>query len=176
MTIDRIYRLSMLLAFLAGFSTKSRGQSTVPINPEAKIRLQEQASNMVQAIVAFDFETYVDYLLPRYVELEGGREALILSMRNDAKMYQADGTRFSDGRVHKTSPFLTCNKQIQCVLRQEITMTEARQAPFVMEVNLVAVSADNGLNWKFYSAGGDDLQTLRKTFPEFCKDLPFERY
>lgn len=167
----------LLLAWL-GMAFLANCQSSAGQKPKAGASLEEQATFFVKSIVAFDFKTSVDYYLPEFVESMGGREALIQVFSKDVNQYKADGTKLSGGKAYSPTAISKCNGTMQCVLRQEIMMDMSYPGsePFKMESNLIAVSTDNGVTWKFLQAGPDDLNTLRKKYPILCEDLVLQKY
>lgn len=175
--MNRFFGISLgVLIIQAGFLASC--QSPASKMPKPGSSLEEQATIFIKSMVGFDIETSVDCMLPEYVAQMGGRESVLAIYAKDVKQYKEDGFKLSGGKVDQPSAYSKCNGTLQCVLRQEVTMemTRSGSEPFKMEANLIAVSSDNGLTWKFLQPGQENLQSLRQKFPILCEDLVLRKY
>jgi hypothetical protein len=151
-------------------------QSQAPKSPAPGAGLEEQAAFFVKAYTSFEFDKVADMLLPEYVESLGGRETMIKTFKSDAKRFQDDEMKLTDGKVGAASKPVTCNNSLQCVLEQSVTWHMKGAEPFSAETNLIAISRDEGKTWKFLQSGPDDLAALRQQFPILCEDLVLKKY
>lgn len=143
----------------------------------AKKNLEEQSNLFIQSVVNSDVPTTVSYLLPEFVENMGGKDALTQTFLDQAKRFEVAGIKLSQGKAYDPSPFVTCNETMQCVMTQEAYMQSAsRKESVKMQSNLIAVSLDEGVTWKFLQIGLRDLTAERKKFPILCETLVLRKY
>jgi hypothetical protein len=174
------FHFPILLGLLLGVTFLANCQELPSAKkPKPGASLEEVASIFVNSMAEYDFETFSTYVLPKEIEDAGGLEKLQELLEKGAEYYKGQGIKLS-GKADKPSAISKCNGEWQCVLRQLITWewkdreTGEMKRP-VVESNLVAISTDNGVTWKFV-IGGKDLAILRTKYPNLCEDLVFQLY
>ncbi len=175
--IQILFPFALLLGALHFPNCQSGGAK----KPKPGASVEEVATIYVNSMLEHDVETYAAYVIPQEIEKAGGLEKMRELIKKDAEYYKGQGVTLSNGKVDRPSAISKCNGESQCVLRQQVTwewkeMGTGTQKKAVVESNLVAISKDDGANWKFLSVGGQDLATVRLQFPNLCADLVFPKY
>ncbi len=144
---------------------------------KAKKNLVEQSNLFIQSVVNNDVPTMMGYLLPEFIESQGGHAALTQTFLDQAKRFEVAGIKLSKGKAIDPSAFYTCNETIQCVLTQEAYMESAsKKEPMKMQSNMIAISKDDGATWKFLQIGLRDLDAERKKFPILCEGMELRKF
>lgn len=190
------YFLVFLTFCIFLFSCKESQTSEVNGNPEektAQIKGQESikpdegadskekpvlldAEAMVSALVNINARKLADYTYPALFEQAGGKDGYIQAIESSFKLQKEKGTTFDNVLVSDPSEIFKCNGQLQCVLKQEITISMAGQKPFQAKSNLIAISVDDGKNWKFINAADKDITEVKKAYANICIDLPLRKF
>lgn len=190
------YFLVFLTFCIFLFSCKESQTSEASVNPEektAKINGQESikpdeaadskekqvlldAEAMVSALVNINARKLADYTYPALFEQAGGKDGYIQAIESSFKLQKEKGTTFDNVLVSEPSPIVKCNGQLQCVLKQEITISMVGQNAFQAKSNLIAISVDDGKSWKFINAADKDIAEVQKVYANICSDLPLRKF
>lgn len=168
-------------ALLLGGFLFTNCQSDGAKKPKSGASLEEVAAIYVNSMLEHDVETYAAYVIPQEIEKAGGLEKMRELIKKDAEFLKGEGIKMSNAMADRPSVISKCNGESQCVLRQQVTMEWKEMGTgdvkkVVAESNLVAISKDDGANWKFLSAGDRDLNAMRQQYSNLCADLVFINY
>lgn len=143
----------LLLAVL--FSISCNGTKPERVEPRNDT---ERVANMIadaaiyaQSLEEFDIERLVEYTLPAYLDLEGGKERYLNRMRN--KEFPTDD--FSSTSIILEDKGVLIKGENNCyysVLVQKVSQQfkdALDDEPIVTRINIVSGSQDGGKNWKF---------------------------
>jgi hypothetical protein len=108
------------------------------------------AAIYAQSLEEFDIERLVEYTLPAYLDMEGGKDRYLNGMRN--KEFPMDD--FSSTSIVLEDKGVLIKGENDCyysVLEQKVSQQfrDGLDEPIVTRINIVAGSQDNGKNWKF---------------------------
>lgn len=143
---------------------------------QAKTKALADAQIMAKALIEYDFKTLAEYTHPMLLEEAGGKEKYIQNMTDALTAQKQMGNKFEQLLVTDPSEVFTCNGELQCVLKHDITMSVSEQQTISLASNLLGVSKDNGNSWVFLNIGNGTLEQLRKTYPDLCDGVPVKNY
>ena len=127
---------------------------------------RKQATEMYQAYVRGDLETFVGYMHPKITEMMGGQEKAIETIRKTLAASAAQGITATKATLSPVQQLVeVAPAKLQIIIPADVIMsgkdTEVRQRSF-----LLGFSSDGGKTWKFADTGSGGGDTLRKIFPE----------
>jgi hypothetical protein len=127
---------------------------------------RKQATEMYQAYVRGDLETFVGYMHPKITEMMGGREKAIETIRKTLAASAAQGLTATKATVAPVQQLVeVAPAKLQVIIPADVMMSgkdvEVRQRSF-----LLGFSSDGGKAWRFVDSGSGGGDTLRKIFPE----------
>jgi hypothetical protein len=132
----------------------------------AEATARKQATEMYQALVRGDLETFVGYMHPTIAEMMGGKEKVIDATRKALAASAAQGLTASKASVAPVQQLVEVSPaKLQVIVPADVTMSgkdaEVRQRSF-----LLGFSSDKGKTWKFVDTGSTGGDALRKILPE----------
>ena len=133
-------------------------------------KLNSQLTEMRKFFLDENYEAFSNYTYPKVIEMMGGRDRMIEATRNGINKMKDDGYQIIDISYKDPSQFLEQDQELQCSLTQEITM-QLPQGKIIAEYTLIAISNDNGQNWKFLDTSGQSKETMIKYFPNLNPDI-----
>lgn len=140
------------------------------LGEEAAGRLQTQAEESGRAFVEGNFERLADYTHPKLVELIGGREKLVEFLRKSVEEMKADGFVPLSSAPAAPAQVLRVGRQTYAIVPLKFKMRAPRQV-LVSDSFMVAVSDDEGKNWKFLSGASLDETKLKMLLPDAAGKL-----
>jgi hypothetical protein len=129
-----------------------------------------QAKELNEAFGKRDFARFVDLIHPKVVEMAGGRERMIADMTKELKQMEAEGVVILSSESGTPAQFVRDAGAIYAVL-PTTTKTRTQTGVFQSESNMIAVSNDEGANWKFIDASGQNNGELNKLIPGVADKL-----
>jgi hypothetical protein len=126
--------------------------------------LKQQAGKMSQALVAGDYATFVHYIYPKIVQLQGGSDKIITILTQTVQQLSAQGMKFQKVTLDEPTPFVKGGGQLQSTIQQH-TEFKMPQGRTVATSTLICLSADNGLNWTFVDVNNKSLGQIRQLLP-----------
>ena len=127
---------------------------------------RKQATEMYQAYVRGDLETFVGYMHPKITEMMGGKEKAIETIRKALTASAEQGLTATGATVAPVQQLLVVGPtKVQVIMPVDVTMSgkdaEVRQRSF-----LLGFSSDGGKAWTFVDSGSGGGDALRKVLPE----------
>jgi len=132
--------------------------------------LNSQLNEMRELFLAEDYEAFSNYTYPKVIEMMGGKESMIQATRNSINQMKNEGYQIIDIKYKEASDFLKQDDELQCSLTQELTM-QLPQGKILAEYTLIAISNDDGQNWKFLDTSGKSKETMFKYFPNLNPEI-----
>ncbi|MBD1394441.1 hypothetical protein [Mucilaginibacter glaciei] len=142
----------------------------VSLFAQSKVALKKQANIVVNAIMASDYNTVVNYTYPKVIEMSGGKQKLVQLLTAGMNQMKAGGMSIKSAAVGEPGKFYKAGSEIHCLVPQSIRVATATSS-IVGNSNLLAVSRDGGKNWTFLDLNKNTIQAIPKIFPNFNKDL-----
>lgn len=168
-----------LLAILAGCNSAPQTQTrTATPSPSASPsasaetypRLAIQAKELNDALLSKDLEKFLDLTHPKVIELGGGREKMRTTMKTQMEQTDADGVKVLSSSAGTPTQIIHDSGSIYAVLPLTLKV-KAQAGTFQTESTLIGVSADNGTNWTFVDASGQDSGELKKVLPSVADKI-----
>jgi hypothetical protein len=129
-----------------------------------------QAKQLNEAFGKRDFARFVDFIHPKVVEMAGGRDTMVTDMTREIKQMELEGVVILSSESNAPTQFVRDGGSIYAVL-PTITKTRTQTGVFQSESNMIAVSSDEGANWKFIDASGQNNGELNKLIPGVADKL-----
>ena len=136
---------------------------------------RKQVTEMYQAYVRGDLETFVGYMHPKVTEMMGGKANAIETIRKALGASAAQGITVTKATVSPVQQLVeVAPAKLQIIIPVDVIMSgkdaEVRQRSF-----LLGFSSDGGKVWKFVDSGSGGGDTLRKILPECSPALKIPR-
>jgi hypothetical protein len=147
---------NLLLLF---FGATALGQST----ETAAVKALAEKSG--RAFMSGDYETLLDLTYPKLVELAGGREYLLSSMKAEMKRMSDTGIKFVAYTPSEPERIVRAGTKLLAVVPTALEM-EAPEASIKHKSFLLAVSTDAGKSWTFIDGTKLDKERLKILLPE----------
>jgi hypothetical protein len=166
--------LLLLLASAAAAQAQSaQAQSAqAQLTEEATGRLHAQAEESSRAFMEGNFERLADFTHAKVVELMGGREKMAEFVRKGmADMKEQGFETLSYTPAAAPTQVLREGRQLYAILPAKLRMRTPGGAVFISESFMIAVSADDGKNWRFVSGAAADAPRLKLLMPEVADKL-----
>lgn len=125
---------------------------------------------MGQLLLKKDFDAFSAYTYPKILEMMGGRQKMVQTLKKGADDMAAEGAGFTNFTFGKPSPIIHTGDELQCTLPQTIEM-KVSKGRLVTESTLIAISSDNGKTWYFMDTSGKNIDELRKILPNLSPQL-----
>lgn len=141
--------------------------------PES-VALVEQASTYANAVVTKDFTKVVALTHTDIVKMGGGEEYMVGDLRTQSINLENQGLKYVSAEVGNHPEFLKSEGELQSVIpiKFQLDMNDKKVESWI---NLFAVSADEGLNWKFVNLEKFDDASLREFVGNISTDFIFPR-
>ena len=140
------------------------------LGEEAAKRLQTQAEESGRAFIEGDYGRLADYTYPKLVELIGGREKLIEVVRKGVDGMKAEGFLPLSSVPSAAVQVLRAGRQTYAIVPLKFKMRAPTQI-LVSDSFMIAISEDEGKNWKFLSGASVDEAKLKVLLPDAAGKL-----
>lgn len=147
------------------------------LTEDAAKLLRAQAAEMTRAFMAGDYERLADFTYPKVVEAMGGREKMAEFVRKEMAEVKTNGFEtLSYTPAAEPTQVLREGRETYAILPAVMRMGTP-SGVMVGESFVIAVSADDGKNWRFISGSleADKLKLLLPAAADKLK-LPGVRY
>jgi len=135
--------------------------------PSLAIRARE----LNEAFGSKDYARFVDLIHPKVIEMAGGRERLIAEMTKELKQMEAEGVVVLSSTCGGPTQFFRDGSESLYAVLPTTLKIKAQTGIFQSESSMIAVSSDDGANWKFIDASGKDQGELEKLIPGVADKL-----
>lgn len=160
------------ILLIAGCSASTpEGSSGTPARAEnPRLKLKEQAEEVVQAIRTEAHVKLVDRMPAKIVELAGGRESMIQLLERNAEGMKSRGAFIRSVKLEEPSGVAEAKGDLFGIVPYTLEMTvggvRGRQKSF-----LIGISSDGGTSWAFVDGGQADAAKVKRLFPNFPEQL-----
>lgn len=142
------------------------------LTEDATKQLRAQAEESSRAFMEGNFERLADFTHAKVVELMGGREKMAEFVRKGMAEMKAQGFEtLSYAPAAEPTQVLREGRQLYAILPAKLRMKTPGGTVFVSESFMIAVSADDGKNWRFVSGSAADAARLKLLMPEVADKL-----
>lgn len=158
-----------LLLLLASAATAQSTQTQ--LTEDATRQLRAQAEEYSRAFMDGKYERMADFLYPKAVEMAGGREKMIETVRKGMDEMKSEGyVALSYGPVAGPTQVLREGRQLYVILPTRFRMNTPAGIQ-VAESFMIGVSGDDGKNWRLFGSGSLDAKVLKLVLPEVADKL-----
>lgn len=140
------------------------------LDEAAAKRLRQQAGECSRAFVEGDYERLADCTHTKVVELMGGREKMVESVRGEVAEMKADGFEPLTYETGEPSQVLRVGSATYAVVPAKLRL-RTKGTVYVSDSFMVGVSADGGKSWRFVSGAGADPVRLKLLLPDAADKL-----
>jgi hypothetical protein len=137
---------------------------------DAGQNLKQQAIRMGTAFTGADYKTFANYTYPLILRSMGGASKMIEVLNRTTQDMKAKGIIFSQVSFDDPSKIVKSGTELQATISQH-TEIKLPQGRMVNTSTLIAVSADNGINWTFIDTSNKDMATLRRALPNLSPSI-----
>ncbi len=117
-----------------------------------------------------DYSSFANYTYPKVIDMMGGKARMIQATQSSMDQMKAQGYQFIDLSFKDASGLLKKEGELQCSLTQVLSM-DTPKGKVIAEYTLIAISGDDGKNWKFLDTSGKPKETMLKYFPNLSPDI-----
>lgn len=137
---------------------------------KAKQNIKVQAEKMGAAFIAADYKIFAKFTYPKVLQLMGGEAKMATVLSKSIDAMKARGMSVSAITFSEPTKIIRAGKELQCTVEQHTEISQLNRKAVTTSV-LIAISADNGINWTFIDTSNKDMATLRKMLPNLSKDI-----
>lgn len=132
--------------------------------------LRTDAEMMGKALIAKDYDTYVNYTYPKLMKDMGGREKMKETIKKQMEDLENQGVKILSVTYGEPSVIIKEKKELQATVPQHMQF-ESSNGKVTTQTTVIAISQDDGAHWYFVDPGERDLETVRITLPNLSKKL-----
>lgn len=163
---------ALLLLPLAPAAAAQTQSARAQLTEEATRRLHAQAEESSRAFMEGNFERLADFTHAKVVELMGGREKMAEFVRKGMADMKAQGFEtLSYTPAAEPTQVLREGRQLYAILPARLRMRTPGGTIFISDSFMIAVSGDDGKNWRFVSGATADAARLKLLMPEVADKL-----
>jgi hypothetical protein len=137
----------------------------------AKATAKAQGDSMAATLIRKDFTRYFTYAHPLWVRQNGGAIKFKKQLSAEVSSMEKQGSYFNNASVSMPKEIFDTAGQQQCIVVQSLSVNSKDGTTITVKSAQVAVSFNKGKKWFFIDAGGKDIATLRKTYPQLSSRL-----
>ena len=127
---------------------------------------RKQATEMYQAFVRGDLETFVGYMHPKITDMMSGKEKAIETIQKTMAAAAAQGLTPTKATAAPVQQLVeVAPAKLQAIIPADVIMS-SKDAEVRQRSYLLGFSSDAGKTWKFVDTGSGGADALRKIFPE----------
>ena len=150
----------------------SAAGAQVTLDEGATKQLHAQALESSRAFMEGNFERLADFTHPKVVESMGGREKMAEFVRKSMAEAKTQGFEtLSYTPAAEPTQVLREGRKLYAILPAKLRMRTPGGTVYVSESFMIALSDDEGKNWKFVSGATADATRLKFLMPEVADKL-----
>jgi hypothetical protein len=138
--------------------------------PAALAAAENQARKMADGFIKGETEAILDAMYPRALELIGGREKMLATIKKGMKEMKAEGTTFHSFRVTAPDKLYRAKNDVLSIVPEVVVMRTAK-GKLQQDSFLLGISSDKGRSWKFIDGAGIQKNDVRSIIPHFPDGL-----
>lgn len=141
--------------------------------PESKA-LVSHANNYVNAVVSKDYQQVISLTHGDIIDMGGGEEFMMQDLKTQNVNLENQGLKYVSAEVGSHPEFIKAEGEMQCVVPIKYFL-DLNSKKVEAWSNLLAVSQDEGLTWKFVNLDKFDDASLRDFVKNISADFVFPR-
>lgn len=164
--MDRNIILVSVFSLLAFASTAQQtiDQKSVAAN------VTRDANAMASLLNTADYKGFLEYMHPVRVQAGGGEAKMISQLEAQYAQVKAKGVVIKGTTFEQPTEIVKSKNELQCTISQQ-TELKPRKGRVITHTTLIAMSNDNGKNWKFVDTNSMDIALIRKMFPNLSSKI-----
>jgi len=127
--------------------------------------IKQEATKCAKALLAGDYETLVKYTHKRVVELVGGKEKVIASVKEGTSKMRADGIELLDATIGQPNEPKRIGSWLIALVPQHVVV-KVPAGRLHQDSHLLGISEDDGKSWVFVDISPLTKEQFAKVFPE----------
>lgn len=173
-TLYSIFFCSLILVQVACGQTQLSDSETKTSSTNAENiksgypNLMTQAEEVGKATVEGNFAKLVDYTYPKIVEKFGGKDKMVAFLNNDSAQMKTDGFELERITIGEVKQIAKIENEIFAIVLMTMTI-KSPNGKALGESSFVAISNDNGENWKFIN--GINQDRFKAVFPKAAEKI-----
>ena len=172
LTVGLLRRGAAVIVFAVLFLLTSPGAAAqTQLTEEATKQLRAQAEESSRAFMEGNYERLADFTHTKVVELMGGREKMAEFVRKSMAEVKSQGFETLSYVTADPTQVLREGRDTYAIVPARLRMRTPGGTIFVSESFMIAVSADDGKNWKFVGGATADPAKLKLLMPEVADKL-----
>jgi len=132
--------------------------------------ITSQAKQSATARINSDLQSYMSFMHPNIIEMGGGEESMRVIVEERMNSYKNMGVNIDKIDFGIPGFIVQAGEELHCVIPMTIHLSLGEDG-FENPGNLLAVSADDGENWKFVDLSMYSKESLKTYFPAFNNSL-----
>jgi len=156
-------KIALLFSFLLSLSV-------LQAQNEYAEYIVKDANVAAQAMIQKDVDKMIGYMPDNIVEMGGGLKFMKEQVQANLKMFADQKITIKDVITGDPGDLVIAGDEIHCVIPQTLKMNLGEH-DFDQHRNILAVSNDEGANWRFLDLSQYDTKSLKLFFPEFNDKL-----
>ena len=129
-----------------------------------------QSNQMATLYKLGDYKGYVKFIHPVIVQATGGEAKMIELLTAQNAQIKSKGIVIISIVFNPRSEIVISKNELQCTISQHTELKPAK-GRIITYTTLIAISTDNGKNWKFIDTSNKDIAEVRKTFPNLSDKI-----
>lgn len=129
-----------------------------------------QANQMGRLYKSGDYKGYVKYIHPVIIKAAGGETKMIELLNAQDTQIKNKGIVINGIVFNPPSEIIKIKNELQCTISQHTELKPAK-GRIITYTTLIAISTDNGKNWKFIDTSNKDIAEVKKTFPNLSDKI-----
>lgn len=147
---------------------------TASCNQPSKVdqvkNLKIQADSLRQAMVVLNTSIVIKYSYPEYILSLGGREKMVAMLIDGKKAKENHSIFLKSIKLGEPSALKSNNDELQSTI-STTTETSTSNGTIIEESSWIAISNDNGLNWRFINTNGLKINQLKEKYKNLNAEL-----
>ncbi|TAD86857.1 MAG: hypothetical protein EAY75_06940 [Bacteroidetes bacterium] len=161
-------RLFILFIFFADYLIAQK--NSLPDQRLLSEYVNLQASQMVIYFKTGDYKSYVKYIHPSMINGAGGEKKMIELLNKQNAELKLRSVEIRNIIFNSPTEFVRSKNELQCTISQQTELKPA-QGRVITYTTLIAISIDNGKNWKFIDTAKMDIEMVRKLHPNLSSKI-----
>lgn len=133
--------------------------------------LKKQAQVVADTFLAGDYQKFVTFIYPKFVQMAGGQQAIIEITNRGMRDAEAKGFKLLSYTIGEPEPAIRIGEQLYAIVPTKMRM-QSPHGVIGSESFMIGISSDSGEKWTFLGgAGAADEAQLRVVLPEVIGKL-----
>ena len=126
---------------------------------------------MAESFLQADYTTFIEYTYSKIVQLMGGKDKMINSLKNEVQKMKDNGVTFTSISVGLTEHIVNAGEEIHALVSQRLIM-KVPGGTLAADSYLLAITSNGGTSWSFVdTAPLQNEETIKLIFPNYNMDL-----